>query len=153
VTVDAAQVRWTGGVATTALLEQLDACALPVRYVASPVGIYRTPRLGRVIDRLANTGREFVLPADGLFTSTGHWRAWWPKLLDRIATVSVLADTDWTVGRGVWMEARDASERGLPLRWEGPGRRHAITVSDLVVIDGGASLRRYATLQSKAQTR
>jgi hypothetical protein len=153
VTVDAAQVRWSGGVATRASLERLDACELPVRYVASPVGIYRSPRLVRLVDRLANAGREFVLPADGLFTSTGHWRVWWPRVLDRIATVSILADTDGTVGRGVWIEARDASNRGLPLRWEGPGPRHAITISDLVIIDGGTSLRRYAALRAKAPAR
>jgi hypothetical protein len=145
--------RWDGGLAGASLLRRIDGCGLPVRYVAAPIGIYRTQRYERVVERLAVSGNEFVVGAAGLFTSTAHWLRAWPDILDRITSVSVLADTDGAVGRGVYIEVRDALQRGCPVRWEGPGRRHLIRLSDLVVIDQGRSLRRYATLRTRARPR
>ncbi len=144
---------WRGGLAGPSLLTQLDECGRSIRYLAAPVGVYGTARYVRVVTRLAAAGDEFVLGAAGLYSSTPHWVAWWPSILERVAAVSVLGAPDGTIGRGVYIEACDAEKRGCAFRWEGPGRRHNITMADFVIVDGGASLRRYATLRPKARPR
>ena len=147
---ECASARWSGGLAGPVLLDHLDGCGRPVRYVAAPISAYGTVRYDRTLDRLTTTSDHYVVGAAGLFSSTPHWREWWPSILERLAAVSVLGAMDGTIGRGVWVEVRDADQRGLPIRWEGPGRRRLIYAADLAVIHGGASLRRYAALRARA---
>jgi hypothetical protein len=58
--------------------------------------------------------------------------------------LSVLGDTDGTVGHGVWTEVHDAWGRQIPVRWEAPGPCRLLVERDLAVIKAGTSLRRYA---------
>ena len=117
---------------------------LPVRYLACPMSCYATERYHDCLRALRAEGREVVVGAANLYRDQAHFERWWPRLLRHISAVSVLAEVDGTVGRGVWTEVHDAWDRAVPVRWEGPGARRVLLPGGLVVVDGGISFRRFA---------
>jgi hypothetical protein len=136
--------------ATRRLLRWLGTQNRPVRYLACPIGCYGTRRYTATLTRLRAHDGDVVLGAAPLYRDQDHFEMWWPRLVPFLSAVSVLADTDGTVGRGVWVEVHDAWASGLPVRWEGPGRRRLLRAGDLVVVDGGESFRRYAQPAGRA---
>jgi len=113
-------------------------------YLASPIATYSTQRYDR---RLATVRRRFadadILEPRLLFDSNSAWKAIWPALLPTLDLVVFFADTDCSVGRGVFAEIQDARTLGVPVLYlaDRAGFRRNF---DLVIIDDGISWRRYA---------
>jgi hypothetical protein len=105
---------------------------------------YGTGRYHDCLRVLRADGREVVIGAANLYRDQAHFERWWPRVLPLLNALSVLGEADGTVGRGVWTEVHDAFDRGLPVRWEGPGLVHPLVPGELVLVDGGASFRRFA---------
>lgn len=88
----------------------------PLLYLSSPVACYaQTQRYHAALSALHRSFPDCaVLPARGLYPDYATFRRVWPEVLSCLAGLVVLADTDGTVGRGVWQEYWATRSRGLP---------------------------------------
>src|SRR5262249_30984226 len=115
-------------------------------YLASSMSTYQTERYDAMI---AHAQRAFpdaeLLPARGIYTSSGHWLATWPDHLARLTAVVFFAETDGSIGKGVHKEIEDSLAAGLPVYYlhddGGMVPREAVS---LILIRAGMDWRRYA---------
>jgi hypothetical protein len=123
--------------------------AREVVYLASSMSTYDTPRYDAMIEhaRQAFPDAE-LLPARGLYTSSAHWLATWPTHLARLTAVVFFADTDSSVGKGVFKEIEDALAAKLPVYflYDDGGMVPHKDVS-LILIRDGMNWRKYAQVQ------
>lgn len=121
-------------------------------YFASPLGTYWTKRYEA---RLALVRRRFtkakILEPRHLFKNGDAWRAAWPKLVRSVSALAFIADSDGSIGYGVFAEVHDARRYGMATWYlcdQGAFHRDF----DFELIDGGASWRRYERVVMAAET-
>lgn len=79
-------------------------------YVASPITTYQTPRYDLKLTLIAqHFPRAEILQPRDLFHSTADWRRRWPRILPTLTDLVFFAETDRTIGLGVWSELQDAA--------------------------------------------
>ncbi|MDQ3642776.1 MAG: hypothetical protein M3450_15225 [Actinomycetota bacterium] len=115
-------------------------------YVASPLTTYRTSRyeakLAQVIEQFPDAT---LLPARDLFRSTADWRTRWPALLPTLTELVFFAETDGTIGLGVWSELHDAADC-IPV-WYLDDAGCWFPVAAVTITVTGDSLARFASVQ------
>ncbi len=115
-------------------------------YVASPITTYRTPRYDLKLVLIAqHFPRAEILQPRHLFQSTADWRRRWPRILPTLTDLVFFAETDRTIGLGVWSEPDQDAARCVPVWFLADDDRwHSL---DGVTVDvTGVSLVRFATV-------
>jgi hypothetical protein len=117
-----------------------------VVYLATSMSTYDTPRYDAMIAHVQRAWPNAeLLPARGLYTSSLHWLATWPHHLKRLTATVFFADTDGSVGKGVFKEIEDSLAAGIPVYYlyddGGMVPREAIS---LILIRAGVNWRKYA---------
>jgi hypothetical protein len=114
-------------------------------YVASPITTYQTPRYDQKLAEIAqHFPRAELLQARCLFRSTADWRRRWPQLLPTLTGLVFFANSDRTVGLGVWSEVQDAVDR-IPVWFLDDGNGW-YALDDFAVQVTGESYARFATV-------
>lgn len=115
-------------------------------YVASPITTYQTPRYDLKLALIAqHFPRAEILQPRDLFHSTADWRRRWSRILPTLTDLVFFAETDRTIGLGVWSELQDAA--GCILVWflDDDDRWHALDGVSIQVT--GDSLARFASVR------
>ncbi len=118
----------------------------PLIYLASPIPTYTTARYDAMLEhaRRAYPDSE-LLPARGLYLGSDHWRQTWPQHLKRITSACFFPDVDGSIGLGVHRELQDVIAACLPVHLlQDNGELVPFERVRLILIDGGASWRKYA---------
>ncbi len=114
-------------------------------YVASPITTYQTARYDRKLDQISqHFPRAEILQSRDLFESTADWRRRRPQILPTLTDLVFFAETDRTIGLGVWSELQDAA--GCIPIWflDDDDRWHSL--DDVTVDVTWESLSRFATV-------
>lgn len=114
-------------------------------YVASPITTYGMPRYDLKLVLVAqHFPRAEILQPRELFRSTADWRSRWPQILPTLTDLVFFAETDHTIGLGVWSELQDAA--GVIPVWFLDDDDWWHPLDDVTVEVTGESFSRFATV-------
>jgi hypothetical protein len=121
-----------------------------VVYLASSMSTYATARYDAMVE---HTRRAFpdaeLLSARDLYTSSAHWLSTWPDHLARLTALVFFAETDGSIGKGVYKEIEDALAAGIPVYYlYDSGDTVLHTFVSLILIRDGVNWRKYARVSA-----